>query len=105
MNWLKQFAQDPNRGFNWFLTGAGLFFAGLAILMIAETQLYESVVRDLIALLSLGMIISGLAVAVIGYLGMNYYRWTDFFTRTPSGRTEKNSKNSGQSSIDNKEDH
>jgi len=86
MNWLKRFAQEPTRGFNWFLTGAGLFFAGLAILMVAETQLYESVVRELIALLSMGLIVIGLGTAVIGYLGMNYYRWNDFFTRSPRGR-------------------
>lgn len=91
MNWLKQFAQDPNRGFNWFLSGAGLFFAGLAILMMAETQLYESVVRDLIALFSLSMIVLGLTAAIIGYLGMNYYRWSNFFTRSPSGRRRKTS--------------
>lgn len=94
MNWLKQFAQDPNRGFNWFLTGAGLFFGGLAVLMVAETQLYDSVLRDLTALLSVGMIVIGLALAIIGYLGMNYYRWHDFFTRTPSGRTPKRRRTS-----------
>ena len=103
MNWLKQFAQDPTRGFNWFLTGAGIFFGGLAILMVAETQLYESVVRDLIALISLGLIVIGLTCAVIGYLGMNFYRWSDFFTRAPSGRRPAQS-NDDKRADPNKED-
>ena len=81
MKWLKLWFEQPAKAFNGFLTGAGLFFTGLALLLIAETKLYESVIRDLLALIALTWVVSGILIAVIGYVAMNFARWRTFFQR------------------------
>lgn len=77
---LRGRGQNQKSNLLWFLSGAGLFFSGAALIVFAEQALPSSVKQELIAAAGLLLLIIGGGSALIGYLGMSLFRLITFFT-------------------------
>ena len=77
---LRARGQNQKNNLLWFLSGAGLFFSGAALIVFAEQAMPPSVKQELIATAGLLLLITGGVGALIGYLGMSLFRLIAFFT-------------------------
>ncbi len=77
IRYIKYLAQDYQRCFMLLMIGWSVFFVGLALFyMSADYQLQHELLGELLTLLSLALLGTGVAVAALGYISLLYFRWS-----------------------------
>jgi hypothetical protein len=77
-NWLQRLANDPNKSWDRFKLGLGIFCVGAILILIGAKYLFWLQIPGLI------LIAVGLVPAIYGYLGILAHRMTAGFKRPPS---------------------
>lgn len=79
LNWLIKRAENHKNNLLMLITGAGVFFVGVALIIWVNHAIPSSVEQELIALSGMIMCIIGSIVAFLGYLGLSILRLIKFF--------------------------
>ncbi len=81
--WLITRADNHRRNLELLLTGAGVFFLGVGLIVWANQSLPSSVQQELVALGGLLCMTGGGLTALLGYLSLSLLRLFKFFNDDP----------------------
>ena len=82
-SWLIARADNHRNNMELLITGAGIFFLGVGLIVWANQSLATSVEQELIALGGLLCMAGGGLTALFGYLGLSLLRLFKFFNDDP----------------------
>lgn len=93
VRWLGNLAQNYQRCFAIFAAGLGTFMLGLALFYLSAKH-YDSqpLLAEIISLLAILLFAMGIAIALVGYLSLTYYRWYHFFKKRSSSKADSESE-------------
>lgn len=91
VRWLGNLAQNYQRCFAIFGAGLGIFMIGIALFYLSAKH-YDAqpLLAELLTLIALLLFAIGIAIALVGYLSLTYYRWYHFFKKRKTSQRDPN---------------
>lgn len=77
--WLYKRGDNQKKNLQLLIIGAGMFFFGAAVIVLADRTMASSIEQEVIALLGTLLAGAGILVALFGYLGLSVLRLLKFF--------------------------
>ncbi len=72
--WLVQRAEKERENLRLFVVGAGVFFAGMGLIVLAQKWFLPSVQQEVLSLIGLVLAVGGGVCAALGYIALSVLR-------------------------------